>query len=83
MIYRKCSKCKVEKQESDFRFLHHKGRYVSQCKCCERERSREYRLKKQPHLIRGRARAVATVAKLMRRYDTLIIADAINALVED
>lgn len=83
MTCRICTRCNMEKPESAFRFLHQKGRYLSQCKQCEKDRSREYRQRTQPHIAQGRARAVATVARLMRRYDTLIIADAINVLMED
>lgn len=45
MENKKCTQCQIEKEISDFSFRNSTQRYQSECKACENERNRKYKIK--------------------------------------
>lgn len=77
MLVKKCSSCRVVKSRDSFRFLPMQGRFMSECKQCERERR-----KNTPSRKESRELAVSVVVKLCRRYGTGILSDAVDELTK-
>lgn len=78
MIVKKCNKCGLTKPLSYFRFLNKQKRPMSECKACEKRRKNAI-----PPIVRDRNYAVQTVVKLCKRYDTGILAEAVDMLVKE
>lgn len=80
MTQKQCTKCKQTKHIEEFRLLKNRGRYMSECKACERDRSRKYQPLVRPN---RRSLAVREVAILCKMFGTDILADAVAYLKEN
>lgn len=78
MIAKRCNKCGLTKPLDHFRFLNKQNRTMPECKACEKRRRDAI-----PPVVRDRDYAVKTVANLCKRYDTGILADAIDFIVKE
>lgn len=72
MTLKTCSKCHHEFEISHFRYLHQRGRYMAECKQCERERQRKSGT--------SRDRAIKTIIRLCQVHGTSVVSEALSHL---
>lgn len=75
MVKKKCSKCKVEKEDSEFyNYVKNKDGKDCQCKKCKIEASQKiakYKYKNNPDFVKHKIK-IAEIARLKRKYNISI-----------
>lgn len=77
-MLKQCTQCEQWLELTQFRFLTARNRYMSECKDCERARSRKAQAARSN--TKGREVAVKRIVDLVLRYDSQILQEAMEQL---